>query len=618
MNKVAAKMSAEPNLGSVVKEVARIVSSLTGIQLGDKQFAMVENRLRTRMLRLDIASGSDYLHYLNDHLEEESQALVSLMTTHHTYFFREFAHFEYLQNKGLPAAISNAKKRGDNKIRVWSAACSRGQEVYSLAMFLEHHLQKLAPGMDYEIWGTDVDPESVKIAQNGVYPYKDLKSTPAIYLGNLWSRGTGDISDYAKIKQSVRAKCKFDVFNLNAPAHLPANKKFDIIFCRNVFIYFNEKQIELASKYLLSRLQAGGFFFIGISETLNGLNLTAKTVGPSIYSNPLTVIDEDKQADQKQVSAVKHPVTAPQEAPLLKVLCVDDSPSILAIMKNILSKKDGFEVVATASNGREAMDMIHRHKFDVVTLDIHMPEMDGLEYLQKSMSSSHPPVVMVSSVNRENANVALKAIELGAFDYVEKPTMANLLERGDEIRAKLKSAFYSRGSIVKMDSIDKSFKKDFKITLPEQKLRLIFISLAEKRKISYLLKNLSKQDPLTVFIFEGTEEAISPVVEKIKVEVNVPIQLDLGNSGPGQVVFTDFKSAEKWMSEQIKVKKTSVMVGGIPSQKVTDFLSRQTQLHLFLEDLGPNAQTAQKGLIEIATARMPVTSYLSVSEEYLG
>ena len=107
----------------------------------------------------------------------------------------------------------------------------------------------------------------------------------------------------------------------------------------------------------------------------------------------------------------------------LKVLCVDDSKIILSLLKKIFSGNDGFEVVGTAENGQEAEEFLKHNKVDVMTLDIHMPIMDGLSYLKKNYNQSHPPVVIVSSVSREDAFKAMEGLRLGASDYIEKPSL---------------------------------------------------------------------------------------------------------------------------------------------------------------------------------------------------
>ena len=108
--------------GNVIKEVARIVSNIAGIQLGEKQYPMIENRLKSRMSKLSLRTFDDYLSYLLENKENETEALVSLLTTHHTYFFREFSQFEFILNRKFREIISNAEKRNDKKISVWSEA----------------------------------------------------------------------------------------------------------------------------------------------------------------------------------------------------------------------------------------------------------------------------------------------------------------------------------------------------------------------------------------------------------------------------------------------------------------------------------------------------------------
>jgi len=427
---------------SVVEEVSKIVSQMAGIQLGPRQVVMVENRLKARMVKMGIKDFNAYLKHLKTHQEEESQALLSLMTTHHTYFFREFSHFEFLLNKGLDALIQKAKQRGDNKIRIWSAAASRGQEAYSLAMFFKFHLAHSNSGVDFEIWGTDVDPESVNHAKNAVYKAEELKQSPAMYIGDNWVRGRGDVKDFSKLKENLRSKCHFSTLNLLKPESFLNGKTFDVVFCRNVFIYFNQEQIKQCSEQILKHLDPDGFFFLGVSETLNGLDLKVSSSGPSVYQHPRPV-QTFKVPPKKQV-----PMSIPQEKRPIEVLCVDDSKAILTLLNGILTKDNGFVVKATASNGLEAIEKIKNEKFDVITLDMHMPELDGVGFLEKTKDMKRPPVIVVSSINRDDTSIAQKALGLGALDYVEKPSLENIAQASNEIRSKLKMAMATAKSDV--------------------------------------------------------------------------------------------------------------------------------------------------------------------------
>lgn len=417
----------------ILQTICQLVNKMAGIQLGPKQQSMVESRLRTRMLKLNINDFDAYAKYLRDNEISESQALLSLMTTHHTYFFREFAHFEFLINQGLDKLIQEARTRGDKKIRIWSAACSKGHEVYSLAMFFRFHLKDNAPDIDFEIHGSDVDPESVKSAMNGVFRHSELKQCPANYLTDNWIKGEGEVKDFSKAKKDLRSKLNFSTQNLLSLNLPDKQKKFDVIFCRNVFIYFNNEQIKTITKSLLSNLTENGFLFLGVSESLNGLGLPISPLGPSIYGQKSA-----KVSTQTTVATPQTQTAKPQLPKILNVLCVDDSGTILALMKKILTEEHGFRVTATAANGRIALELIKSQKFDLITLDLHMPELDGLGFLQESKNLNRPPTMVVSSVSRDDKSMGQKALLYGAEDYVEKPSLENLAQASDQIRSKLK------------------------------------------------------------------------------------------------------------------------------------------------------------------------------------
>jgi len=434
----------------VVAEVSFIVSEMAGIQLGERQESMVENRLRTRMLKLNMPTFEEYLNFLKHNQETESQALLSLLTTHHTYFFREFSHFEHLLNHGLNSMIDKARSRPDKTIRIWSAACSRGQEVYSLAMFFNFHLKHMAPDVKFEISASDVDPESVEIAKNGVYKNEELKQCPAMYMDGNWSKGSGDVKEFSKVKDSLKNHCKFLVVNLFQPESFLTGKKFDLIFCRNVFIYFKPEQIKQITKKFLEHLDPQGFIYLGVSETLNGLELPIALTGPSVYRhkeavaglNVKTRISSDQYKvpstllnDPTMIKAFEEPT--PAEAKTYEVLCVDDSQTIHALLGKILTADHHFKIIDKAMNGREALDLLKTKKYDIITLDLHMPEVDGVGFLKEYKGEI--PVVVLSSINRDDPSVAQQAVKFGAKDYIEKPSLENFAQACNEIRSKLKA-----------------------------------------------------------------------------------------------------------------------------------------------------------------------------------
>ncbi len=419
----------------VLKQVSHLVHEMAGIQLGEKQYPMVEGRLKTRMTKLGLESFDDYMLYLESHFASESQALLSLLTTHHTYFFREFAHFEHLLNRGLQQLIAEARKRPDKTIHIWCAACSRGQEAYSLAMFFDFHLREMAPDVRYQISASDVDPESVRVSMNGVYRNDELKQVPAMYSGQHWIRGQRSAEGFSKVKETLKSRIQFTTVNLLDSGKFLQGKKFDLIFCRNVFIYFNSDQIKHCMSGFLNHLQTWGSIFLGVSESLNGLGLAIDSVAPSVYQH--------RAHSKSKTQESKTLIVEPEVPKILQVICVDDSPAIHALLKKILVKEEGFEIVGSFKNGLEALEWCQSgRKADVITLDIHMPELDGVGFLEKSKDLKKPPVLILSSVNREDPALGQKVLRLGAFDYVEKPSLENLGQASNEIRSKLRLAVH--------------------------------------------------------------------------------------------------------------------------------------------------------------------------------
>lgn len=606
----------------LIQEVSKIVSGLTGVQLGEKQEAMVRSRLSKRISDLGLKSESQYLEYLRSNLVSETPALVSLLTTHHTYFFREFAHFEFLANQGLKQLVDAARRRGDKTLRFWSAAASRGQEAYSLSMFLAYHLPLIAPDFTYKIVGTDIDSESVAIAKNGVYLKKEVQEIPLNYYGNHWAKGSGDIQDYVKAKASIKNACEFEVGNLINPVHKDQTP-FDVIFCRNVFIYFSSEQIKEVTKKLLSRLHPDGFLFIGISESLYGLGLPVTSLGPSIFGNkPLattptptpTLTKVPSQPAQTRPQAV---ATPPLETPNpLRVVCVDDSTSILTLLNQILTKENGFEVVGTAKNGLEAQKKIAELKPHLVTLDIHMPEQTGVEYLQKNFTSSHPPVVMITSVSREEADLGLKALTLGASDYVEKPALANLSERGDEIRTKLKCA-YRNFMYAKKPAIpsDWSIHKTQNLKKPENMARLIIASISDHLKLKAFFNELRGPQPPTLIFFEGAGAGMSVIEKNMGTSLGKKITLIESESAPlspDQIYVADLGKLLAPIKDKLKNKRVSILVFGELSQQGLRKLSPLNGAQLLVEET-----QSRNTLTDLATDIVPTSSFSYLSHQYL-
>ncbi len=589
------------------------VMKLTGVQLGEKQRSMVEARLHKRIHELGFKNVGEYQSYYESHEKEEIQSIVGLLTTHYTYFFREFAHFEYIAEKVLPELVPLVRQRPDKTLQVWSAAVSRGQEAYSLAMFLHHHLKSYGGDIQVKIFGTDVDEQSVKIAANGVYPRKEISEAPLTYLADHWARGTGEISDFVKARAPLRKMVEFQTANLLDFRDRLGERKFDLIFCRNVFIYFSPEQIRSSTERMIKHLHPHGHFFIGMSESLSGLGFDLKCKGPSVYRFP-----EKSPAPVVELKKSLPPVTAVPN--VIKVLCVDDSSSIHSLLKQILKPDQGFEIVGQAMNGLEAVDKLKKLKHvDVITLDIHMPEMTGIEYLEKHFGPGHPPVVMVSSVSRDQSELPLRTLKLGASDYVEKPALNALQERGEELRAKLKTAVLGRNQSERFLRLDEEFKKRIVITAPERKVRVLASGLAHLKKTGQFLKDLDGIQPPVHILFEGVAGNLPEIARELsflsgkKVTFTEDVSL---KARPGEIRVLDFKKGIQFISKVHAGDRISVAVLGEWGKISALELKGLRPAQILLEDLG-NGKGAEH-LQHIASDVFPSTSFPFLGSEFFA
>lgn len=240
-----------------------------GISLTPAKRPLVTSRLARRLRDLEFATYTQYLHLLAETAEERQLAL-DLLTTNETYFFREPAHFEFLKRL-LPQLPPGPT------VRVWSAACSTGEEPYSIAMTLS----ELLPGRQWEVLGTDISRRVLDAARAGHYRLERTSGIPQALLQRYCLKGVGAQTGTLLVNRALRARVKFEPVNLNAP--LPDFGTFDVIFLRNVMIYFDEATKRDVVARMLPLLRPGGHFIVGHSESLNGITTALRTVSPSIY-----------------------------------------------------------------------------------------------------------------------------------------------------------------------------------------------------------------------------------------------------------------------------------------------------------------------------------------------
>ena len=248
------------------------VREMAGINLSEHKHALVMGRLACRLRHHRLATYGDYFEMLRRRDGAgEIQIAVDLLTTNETHFFREARHFELLQERVI------APHAGPRPLRVWSAACSSGEEPYSIAMTLADGLNE----RPWEIVASDISTRMLDRARSGHYAMARAKSISREHLGAYCLKGTGPQEGTFLIQERLRNRIQFMQVNLNAA--LPAVGEFDAIFLRNVMIYFDVATKREVVSRIVRHLRPGGRLFIGHSESLNGVSDEVKSEVVSMY-----------------------------------------------------------------------------------------------------------------------------------------------------------------------------------------------------------------------------------------------------------------------------------------------------------------------------------------------
>lgn len=248
----------------------------TGINLSPAKKALVAGRLSKRLKHHQLSSYGDYFELImSDRQTAELQIAIDLLTTNETYFFREPKHFDFLRERILPQTSPG------KTFRVWSAACSSGEEAFTIAMVLADELVST----HWEIIGSDISTHVLAIARNGHYSMERARHIPRNLLARYCLKGIGRQEGTLLIERQLQQKVQFSQINLNTT--LPGGLgEFDVIFLRNVMIYFDQETKRKVVARILPRLKSGGYFIVSHSESLNGISDAFKLITPSIYQKP--------------------------------------------------------------------------------------------------------------------------------------------------------------------------------------------------------------------------------------------------------------------------------------------------------------------------------------------
>jgi len=246
-----------------------------GLDLRAGKETLVSARLGKQIRNSGCRSFDEYYrHVVADSTGESLVNLIDALTTNHTSFFRESAHFDFVRKTCLP------EWKNRPSIGVWSAACSSGEEPYSIAMCLLEELGQVAPGR-VRILATDISTRVLAAAERGIYPAERFAGLSATQLRSYWLRGEGDWAGRYRAKKEMRALIEFRRLNLLDPVSQIG--RFALIFCRNVMIYFDRPTQQRVVEHLTDCLEPGGYLLTGHAESLTGIEHGLRYVQPAVY-----------------------------------------------------------------------------------------------------------------------------------------------------------------------------------------------------------------------------------------------------------------------------------------------------------------------------------------------
>ncbi|MHB1057579.1 MAG: CheR family methyltransferase [Rhodanobacter sp.] len=251
-----------------------------GIALGDHKRQLVQGRLFRRLRALGLPNFGSYCELLRRDPDSELGELASAISTNVTSFFREVHHYDLLVGELLPRWLHEKRREGD-RLRIWSAGCSSGEEPYALAMVLAEALERTGSRLDAKILATDLSPQALETARKGVYPLERINGISEERCRRWMMRGEGEYAGLACVHPRLRELVTIEPLNLLHP--WPMRGPFDAIFCRNVVIYFDQPTKQRLFRRYADLLPAGGYLFLGHSESLHGINDEFELIGRTVY-----------------------------------------------------------------------------------------------------------------------------------------------------------------------------------------------------------------------------------------------------------------------------------------------------------------------------------------------
>ncbi|MDT8411780.1 MAG: CheR family methyltransferase [Vicingaceae bacterium] len=261
-------------------KLSSFIYSNFGIKLPITKKVLLEGRLQKRIKANQFNSFKEYIDFVfSEEGESEIISMIDQVSTNKTDFFREAKHFDFFRE----VVLENHLKFNDrNPIKVWSSAASSGEEIYTIAISIEEFNRQNNSKIDYTVLGTDISLEILQKAQNAVYTEDRVLNIPIEIKRRYFLRSKDKIKRTVKIIPEIRKKVRFQRLNL-MDDNYAVDSDFDVVFCRNVLIYFDKETQEKVVKKQCSKLRVGGYFFLGHSESILGFDVPLKQIKPTVY-----------------------------------------------------------------------------------------------------------------------------------------------------------------------------------------------------------------------------------------------------------------------------------------------------------------------------------------------
>lgn len=261
-------------------KLSSFIYSNFGIKLPLSKKVLLEGRLQKRLRATNFSTFKEYIDYVfSDAGAGEIIHMIDEVSTNKTDFFREAAHFDFLKEIVLPEHVIENDR---NPIKIWSSAASSGEEIYTIAITVGEYNLRNSPKVDYSVLGTDISVEILNKAVNAIYLEERVVNIPLEIKRRYFLRSKNKEKRTVKIIPEIRSKTTFQRLNLMDESY-SVSDNYDVIFCRNVLIYFDKKTQEDVVRKLCLKLRTGGYFFLGHSESIIGFDLPLKQIKPTIY-----------------------------------------------------------------------------------------------------------------------------------------------------------------------------------------------------------------------------------------------------------------------------------------------------------------------------------------------